>query len=94
MEDEQIMFLKNNFKYIKSLSHPNIIRYHVMYLDNRKKTCYLIMDYDSNLSLKKRVDLNSEQIRNISRQLMDTLAYIHSQNICHRDIKPENILYD
>lgn len=94
MEEEQIMFLKNNFKYIKSLSHPNIIRYQVMYLDNRKKTCYLIMDYDNNASLKKRLDLSSEQIRSIARQLMDTLAYIHSRNICHRDIKPENILYD
>lgn len=78
MEEEQIMFLKNNFKYIKSLNHPNIIRYHVMYLDNRKKTCYLIMDYDNNASLKKRLDLNSQQIRSIARQLMDTLAYIHS----------------
>ncbi len=28
------------------------------------------------------------------QQLICTLAYIHSQNICHRDIKPENILYD
>lgn len=27
-------------------------------------------------------------------QLIETLAYIHSQKICHRDIKPENILYD
>lgn len=27
-------------------------------------------------------------------QLLSTLAYIHSKNICHRDIKPENILYD
>jgi calcium-dependent protein kinase len=28
------------------------------------------------------------------QQLLDTVAYIHSQKICHRDIKPENILYD
>lgn len=52
------MFLKANFKYIKSLQHPNIIRYHVMYMDNRKKTCNLVMDYDSNPNLLKFTDLS------------------------------------
>lgn len=32
MDDEHIMFLKKNFKYIKALNHPNVIRYHCMYL--------------------------------------------------------------
>jgi calcium-dependent protein kinase len=27
-------------------------------------------------------------------QLMETLSYLHRQDVVHRDIKPENILYD
>lgn len=26
--------------------------------------------------------------------LLESVEYVHNQNICHRDIKPENILYD
>ncbi len=65
-----------------------------MYLDNRKKTCHLVMDYDNSPSLLKYTDLNEYEIRSIMQQLVSILAYIHTQNICHRDIKPENILYD
>lgn len=45
MDKEQITFLKKNFLYIKSLNHPNIIKYKSMYLDLPKHTCYLVMDF-------------------------------------------------
>lgn len=52
------------------------------------------MDYDNSSCLLKYTHLNEQEIRSIMQQLVNTLAYIHTQNICHRDIKPENILYD
>lgn len=91
---QHIQFLKKNFKYIKALNHPNIIRYHLMYLDSKKNTCHLVMDYDDNPSLEKFYDLPEHEVKQIIYQLINTLVYIHSQNICHRDIKPDNILYD
>lgn len=53
------------------------------------------MDYIESPDLSNFINqLTEEQIKNISYQLVDALAYIHAHNICHRDIKPENILYD
>lgn len=65
-----------------------------MYLDLKNKICYLVMDYDNHPNLLEFKDLTVEEIKLIIYQLLDTIAYIHSCNICHRDIKPDNILYD
>ena len=35
-----------------------------------------------------------QELKEIVFQIVETLAYIHSQQICHRDLKPENILYN
>lgn len=47
MDDEHILFLKNNFKFIRKLDCPYIIKYRAMYLDLRKHICYLVMDFES-----------------------------------------------
>ena len=39
---------------------------------------------------KKKIE--EERARNISKKVLDAIAYIHNVNILHRDIKPENIL--
>lgn len=94
MDEEHIIFLKSNFKLIHRLDHPNIIKYRNMYLDMKNFTCYLVMDYEDYPSLNEYKQMDEDEIKLIAQQLLDTVAYIHSCNICHRDIKPDNILYD
>lgn len=65
-----------------------------MYLDLKNKTSFLVMDYENHPNLLEYKDLSEDEIKLIAQQLLDTVAYIHSCNICHRDIKPDNILYD
>jgi serine/threonine protein kinase len=36
--------------------------------------------------------MTEDQARKIMRQLLDTVGYLHNDNIIHRDIKLENIL--
>ena len=43
-EDDQIVYLKESFRYTKEINHPNIIRYHSLYLDSRERACYLVME--------------------------------------------------
>ena len=43
-EDDQIMYLKKNFCYMKEINHPHIIKYKSLYLDSRSRTCYLVME--------------------------------------------------
>jgi serine/threonine protein kinase len=45
MEEEHIMELKENFLAIYSLDHPNIVKYKALYIDMRKKLCYIVMEY-------------------------------------------------
>ena len=69
MDEEQILFLKKNFLFIKSLNHPNIIRYRRMFLDLPKRSCYLVMDFETMPSLENVGDLTEDETKNIIRQL-------------------------
>ncbi|HEY2594464.1 MAG TPA: serine/threonine-protein kinase, partial [Chloroflexota bacterium] len=60
---------------------------------------FMVFEYIEGESLRgylSRRDgrLPVEEALDITRQLAETLAYIHEQGIVHRDLKPENILID
>jgi len=45
MDEEHIMELKEIFLAIRSLNHPNIVKYRALYIDMRKKLCHIVMEY-------------------------------------------------
>uniref|UniRef100_A0A0A9XL57 Putative serine/threonine-protein kinase fhkA n=1 Tax=Lygus hesperus TaxID=30085 RepID=A0A0A9XL57_LYGHE len=45
-----------------------------------------------NLLISNPNCLSEDDSREIFRQLLDAVDYLHSQGVVHRDIKPENIL--
>ncbi len=48
---------------------------------------------DLNSIIKKRDFLTELKIREIIKNLLTAISYLHSQNIIHRDLKPENIFF-
>eukprot|EP00347_Sterkiella_histriomuscorum_P014723 403359794 len=57
------------------------------------------MTYQPVTSKNKQLQLREkkltiDQIKDISQQILQGVAFIHQQNIVHRDLKPDNILLD
>ncbi|MCI0372794.1 MAG: serine/threonine protein kinase, partial [candidate division NC10 bacterium] len=77
------------------LVHPHILSL----LDSGEAggLLYYVMPYLSGDSLRARLQREGELAVDVAvhvlRQVLDALAYAHSQGIVHRDIKPENVLF-
>jgi serine/threonine protein kinase len=78
------------------LSHPNIVP--IYSVDETDGLVYFVMAYISGDNLAKRLHdtgvLPVEDVRRVSREVADALAYAHERGVVHRDIKPDNILLD
>lgn len=45
VEEEHLLYLKKLFARLSILSHPNMVSYKAIYVNMRKRTCHLVMDY-------------------------------------------------
>uniref|UniRef100_A0A8D9A4W0 cyclin-dependent kinase n=1 Tax=Cacopsylla melanoneura TaxID=428564 RepID=A0A8D9A4W0_9HEMI len=89
-------------KQLDSFEHPNIVRfYDVIHQnilsDERHLTVYLIFEHvDQDLgSYMERCPppgLNATKVKELTRQMLSGVDFLHSHRIIHRDLKPQNLL--
>lgn len=80
---------------LKSLDHPNILKFYEAYKDNRN--LFIVTElctggelFDVIMALGRC--FNEKEASRVMYQLMIAVSYIHQNNIIHRNIKPENLL--
>lgn len=81
---------------LKALDHPHIIRMYSHFREGNQ--FFLILEFCENGSLsaylKTHQNIPEDQINTWIAQMLDAVAYCHSQGLAHRDIKPGNFLLD
>jgi len=80
----------------KKLRHQNVVPLYEVIDDDDHHKLYLVSEFIPGGSVmpdaKKTEPLQIEDARNVFRQLISALEYLHAQDVVHRDIKPGNIL--
>jgi len=79
---------------MKVLEHPHVIK--LMDTIETKTNIYIVTDLVSDGDLfdhiKNNEFLEEYETSYITKQLLNSLNYLHGVGVIHRDLKPENIL--
>jgi serine/threonine protein kinase len=78
------------------LHHPAIV--HLLALESDANFYYVFLDLcaegDLHTYIAERKFLPETEAKNLFKQIIDALSYMHLNDIVHRDLKPENILIE
>lgn len=92
-------YCNRELKILKIINHKNIVGLeYYFYTSKTVLGSYLNMIFEfvptclEDFIKNKNVDI--DLIKNLYKQAISGLAYLHKYKICHRDIKPANILID
>ena len=89
-------YAKREVNILSELSHPHIVRLvDVFYSGDGIPLCIalsLARGPTLELMLRQGGALGLPMSREISKQLVDTISFLHGRAVIHRDIKPDNII--
>jgi serine/threonine protein kinase len=83
--------LQREIDLMRSLNHPNIVRYLGAEVDAQNDTLYIFQEWVPSGSvsslLKNFGPFSVAVVRSYTTQILKGLEYLHSHHIIHRDIK-------
>jgi tetratricopeptide (TPR) repeat protein len=83
-------YFKHEFKLLARLDHPNLVK--VYDFGITEGGCYYTCELLDGQDLYKATEgIDWEGLYEISRQVLEALAYIHDRGLVHYDVKPENL---
>ena len=95
-EEENKKRLSSEGMLLSSFNHRHIVK--VFEFGETEKHTFIVMEYLNGGTLddfvNKNCPLTLKQFIDISSQICEGLAVIHSHNIVHRDLKSQNIMFD
>ena len=87
---EQVVMLKNEFRAIARVRHPNLVRPGEL-LEERGRW-FFTMEIVEGHDPFEWVGGDPDRLRHVIASVADVLAAMHAHGVVHRDIKPSNIL--
>lgn len=95
-DQEQAMAIQTEITLMENLRHPNIVA--LLGTQRVGNKLNILMEYVPGKSLDQLLEkfgaFGESVIRNYTKQLLEALAYCHTNHVVHRDIKGKNILVD
>ena len=86
---------------LKKFRHPNIVALHDIYVTDKHYFLVMdfvphgdLMDYLLNTQSQEEPGIPEDMSREIVRQVLDAVSYVHGMGVSHRDLKPDNILIE
>ncbi|KAJ3042505.1 Checkpoint kinase 2, partial [Rhizophlyctis rosea] len=94
MNSKITLALDREVEILKSITHPNVVRFHDVFGDNDRT--FLVMELVSGGDFMEYITtrglLGEAECQWFFRQMIMVVKYLHGRGITHRDLKPENFL--
>ena len=91
----RLSLLKRELDIMRTLDHPNLIKYYEAYEDERY--IHIVMELCTGGDLLETImamgSIGEREVCVIMRKLIRAVVYLHEVNITHRDLKPDNFLF-